>query len=219
MGNPRIIVDSRELNSGVVKELDRINADVDIQTLEIGDYLCSNRVAIERKTAEDALNSFIGDEKGKIFRQCKDLADSYRRPLLMLECDLNDLFVRNIHPGAIWGMLRSIIWNGCPIEFTYTAEGTAKRLYELAAAEQIGNKKAFSPHGSKTKRTLSEQKLYIVSAVPDVGPVVAKALLEHFGSVKRVFTAEKEELIQVPKVGDVTADKIIELIGGKYDRH
>lgn len=213
MGNPRIIIDSRELNSGVVKELDRMNADVDIQTLEIGDYLCSNRVAIERKTAEDALDSFIGNEKGKIFRQCKDLADSYRRPLLMMECDLSDLFVRNIHPGAIWGMLRSIIWNGTPIEFTYTAAGTAKRLYELAEAEQTGSTKVFSPHGSKTKRTSYEQKLYIISAVPDVGTVTAKALLDHFGSVKGVFTAEKEELMKVPRIGESLATKIIETVG------
>jgi len=215
---PTIIIDKRELSSGVPKALEKLGADITFSVLEVGDYICSNRIAIERKTSEDALDSFIGDEKGKIFKQCKDLADSYRRPLLMMECDLSDLFVRNIHPGAIWGMLRSIIWNGCPIEFTYTAEGTAKRLYELAESEQTGSTKAFSPHGSKTKRTLSEQKLYIISAVPEVGPVTAKALLKHFRSIKRVINASPEELQEVSGIGEVIAESISKLVTEEYEK-
>lgn len=211
-----IICDKRELNSGVIKALQDLGAETDLQTLEVGDYIISNRAGIERKTAEDGIGSLVGEERGKIFRQCKDLAESYQRPLLLFECDLSDLFIRNIHPAAIWGMLRSIIWNGCPIEFTYTAMGTAKRLYELAQAEQNGTRKVFQPHGMKTKRNPQEQKEYLVSAIPDVGTATARDLLTYFGSVEAVMTASKENLMAVDGVGAKTADRIRDVCGGKY---
>ena len=204
-----IFADHRESRSSVFRALDLMGADLRIQELEVGDFILSDDVGIERKTGEDALESFIGSaEKGKIFRQCLDLVRAYRKPLLILECDLSDLFVRNIHPGCVWGMLRSIIWNGCPIEFTYTAEGTAKRLYELAKTEQEGSKKSFSPHGNKKKRTPSEQLVFSVSSLPDIGNNTSLHLLEHFKTVQGIVNAEPEQLEEVKLVGAETAKKI-----------
>ena len=44
-------------------------------------------------------------------------------------------------------------------------------------------------HGHKTARTLKEQQEYLISAIPSVGPTVAKNLLKHFGSVEKIMTA------------------------------
>ncbi len=212
----RIVVDKRELNSGVIKALEKFDVDIILQTLEVGDYVCSDRVAVERKTDSDAISSLIGIDHGKIFRQCKDLVNSYQRPLLLMECDISDLFVRNIHPAAIWGMLRSIMWNGCPIEFTYNAEGTAKKLIELAKAEQQGESKPFQVHGCKRKTTPSETMESIISSIPDVGTATARDLLKHFGSIEKVMTASLEQLDEVPGIGTTTALKIREICGGCY---
>jgi ERCC4-type nuclease len=214
----KIICDSRELHSSVLKELDKLGVYIQIETLPVADYILSENCGCERKTAEDALSSFIGEEKGKIFRQCHDLVNAYSHPILIMECDLSDLFIRNIHPGAIWGMLRSIIWGGCAIAFTYNAEGTANKLYELAKIEQEGNNKEFSPHGSKTKRTKHEQLEYIISAIPDVGPATAKKLLCHFGTIEAIARAGVDELMCVDGIGTATAEKIRNLLTQNYNQ-
>ena len=50
-----------------------------------------------------------------------------------------------------------------------------------------------------------------------MGPVIARSLLAHFDSVEAVLTAEKEALLEVEGVGDVTASRIREVIGSDYE--
>jgi len=166
-------------------------------TADSGDYIVSNRRAFERKTADDALSSFIGSEKLKILRQCRDLAEQYPQAMLLCECELSDLFTRNIHPNAIWAMLRSVLWNGCAIEFTGNIQGTATKLIELAEKEQNGKVVFFQPHAGKTKRYPSEEKEYILSSIPEIGGKYAHDLLVEFGSVTAVVNAPDEKLIPI----------------------
>lgn len=212
----RVVCDQREGRSGVIKALEKFDAEIILQVLDVGDYILSDRVGVERKTDKDAIGSLIGEEPGKIFRQCKDLAENYDCPLLLLECDISDLFVRNVHPAAIWGMLRSILWNGCPLEFTHNAEGTAKKLYELAKAEQTDEKRPLQVHGRKRKPTMAQQQEAVVSSILDVGTATAQGLLRHFGSVQAVFNASAEELDAVPDVGHITAEKIKNVVSSVY---
>ncbi|HDM22466.1 MAG TPA: hypothetical protein ENG20_01615, partial [Methanomicrobia archaeon] len=39
----------------------------------------------------------------------------------------------------------------------------------------------------------------------------------HFGSVKNVFTAPKEELMKIKGIGEKTADEIIKVIEEKFE--
>ena len=71
-------------------------------------------------------------------------------------------------------------------------------------------------HGHKTARTLKEQQEYLISAIPSVGPAVARNLLKHFGSVEKIMTASQEELQEVELVGPKIAERIRELVGGEY---
>jgi Fanconi anemia group M protein len=73
-----------------------------------------------------------------------------------------------------------------------------------------------NPHGKKASRLLSEQQEYIISAIPEIGPAVARNLLRHFGSVEKVMSAPEEELRQVRLVGPKTATRIKELVAGEY---
>ena len=71
-------------------------------------------------------------------------------------------------------------------------------------------------HGHKTARTLAEQQEYLISAIPSVGPTVARNLLKHFESIEKIMTATKEELQDVELVGPKIAERIRELVGGDY---
>jgi Fanconi anemia group M protein len=49
-----------------------------------------------------------------------------------------------------------------------------------------------------------------------VGPVTARALLEHFGTVEAVMTAREDDLRAVDGVGEVTASRVREVVGSDY---
>lgn len=207
----RIYVDPRE--RGMAKLLEARGMEVTLQNLEVGDYVVSDRVAIERKTASDFVDSIIDPERN-LFRQIRDLSRTYDRPVLILEG--RDLYSRQVNPSSIRGALAAVAVDyGVPIIPTEDQDETASIIALLATRER---KEGHEPkvHGHKTARTLKEQQEYLVSAIPSVGPRVARNLLKHFGSIERIMTAKQEELQEVEMVGPRIAERIRELVGGEY---
>jgi len=207
----RILVDSREREMG--KLLESLGLDITLKNLEVGDYVLSERLAVERKTAEDFAASIIDPERN-LFRQVRDLSRTYEKPVMILEG--RNLYGRQISPASIQGALASIaIDYRIPIIPTESLNETAQVLAVLAARE---HKEGREPklHGHKTARTLKEQQEYLISAIPSVGPAVARNLLKHFGSVQKVLSASQEELEEVEMVGKKIAERIRELAGSEY---
>lgn len=208
----KVIVDPREREMG--KLLESQGLEVTLKNLAVGDYVVSDRIAIERKTADDFVASIIDPERN-LFRQISDLSRAYERPVLILEG--RDLYTRQrMNPNSIRGALAAIaIDYAVPIIPTENKEETAAVIAMLAARER---KEGHEPklHGHKTARTLKEQQEYLVSAIPSVGPTVARNLLKHFGSIEKIMTASQEELQQAELVGPKIAERIRELVGGEY---
>lgn len=211
----QIYVDRREIRSGVARALESAGTDVILTTLEVGDYIVSDRVAIERKTDVDFLDSII-DKDRNIFGQLSDLARTYDRPVLIIE-GANLYTARQIHPNAIRGVLASIATDfGIPIISTRDAQDTAALIQVIAKREQVDEKRTPSLHGRKTAMTLSEQQKYIISSISNIGPVAARKLLQHFGSVESVMRAGPDELMEVESIGPKTAQRIREVVGSVY---
>ena len=207
----RVLVDTRERDIG--KLLESSGVEIILQALEVGDYIISDRVAVERKTAQDFVASII-DPQRNLFRQISDLAKSYDRPVLILEG--RDLYSRQINPNSIRGAMASIaIDYGVPIIPTEDQNETAAVISMLAKRERSDGHEP-KVHGHKTARTLKEQQEYLVSAMPSVGPSVARNLLKHFGSVEAVITATFEELQEADLVGPKIAQRIREIVSEKY---
>ncbi|MDQ1313376.1 MAG: hypothetical protein QG605_1915 [Euryarchaeota archaeon] len=207
----KIYVDPRE--RGMARLLEGRGAEVTLKNLEVGDYVVSDRVAIERKTAQDFVASIIDPERN-LFRQIADLARSYERPVLILEG--RDLYSRQVSASSIQGALASVAVDyGMPIIPTEDQEDTASVITMLAARERRAGHEP-KLHGHKTARTLKEQQEYLISAIPSVGPSVARKLLRHFGSIEKVIAASKEELQEVDMVGPKIAERIRELVGVEY---
>lgn len=61
-----------------------------------------------------------------------------------------------------------------------------------------------------------EQQLFIVESLPNIGPVNAKNLLKHFGSVSAIFNASETQLQEVEGIGKKTAKEIRDVIESKY---
>ncbi len=212
---PAVYVDHREIRSGVSRILENAGINVIMQTLEVGDYVPSDRVCIERKTTADFLDSLISGRRD-LFRQIADLARTSERPVLIIEgSDIYDL--RQIHPNAVRGAIASIAIDfSVPVIMSRDEEDTAAMIAAIAKREQQDHGREVAMHGKRSAMMLPEQQEYIVSAISNIGPVVARNLLKHFGSVEAVMQASREELKGVELVGPKTADRIREVVGGEY---
>jgi Fanconi anemia group M protein len=211
-----IVVDQRELDSAIARDLStREGMATRLETLAVGDYVVSDRVAVERKTVSDFLDTLTGGDRS-LFEQVGDLSRHYARPVVLIEGD--GLYEeRNVHPDAIRGALASLTVDfGVSVLRTEDERDTADLLAVLAGREQTTRDRAVSVHGEKSSKTLAEQQEYVVGAIADIGPVTARSLLEHFGSVEAVMTAREEDLLQVDGVGEVTADRIRDVVGSEY---
>ena len=215
-GDVEIVVDQRELDSAIARDLStREGMATRLETLAVGDYVVSDRVAIERKTVSDFLDTLTGGDRS-IFEQVGDLSRHYARPVVLIEGD--GLYEeRNVHPDAIRGALASLTVDfGVSVLRTEDESDTADLLAVLAGREQTTRDRAVSVHGEKSSKTLAEQQEYVVGAIADIGPVTARSLLEHFGSVEAVMTAREDDLLDVGGVGEVTADRIRDVVGSEY---
>jgi ERCC4-related helicase/ERCC4-type nuclease len=211
----KIVIDHRETKSGVAKVLDRLGMELSFAALEIGDYIVSDRLAVERKRTDDFTSSLI-DGKRNLFVQLSDLARVYEKPVLIIEGE--DLFTsRQINPNAIYGSLVSIAIDfGISILYSRDEEETASILKILAKREQTEDKREINPHGKKSASTLAEQQEYLVSSISSIGPKAARNLLSHFGSVEAVMRADIEELKKVKLIGPKTAARIREVLESPY---
>jgi len=211
-----VVVDQRELESTIARDLSkREHVETRLETLAVGDYVVSDRVALERKSIDDFLDTLLGGDRD-LFEQARDLARHYDRPVLILEG--GDLYgARNVHPNAIRGALASLAVDyGLSVLRTEDEDDTADMLDVLAGREQLTRDREVSVHGEKGAKTLTEQQEYVVSSIADVGPVTARALLTHFGSIEAVMTADEETLMEADGVGEVTAERVREVVGSDY---
>ena len=211
-----IVVDQRELDAAIAKDLSkREGVRTRLETLSVGDYVLSDRVAVERKSVADFLDTLLGGDRS-LFEQIGDLSRAYARPILILEGD--GLYEeRNVHPDAIRGALASLAVDfDVSVLQTAGESETGELLRTIATREQSERDRAVSVHGEKAAKTLAEQQEYVVSAIADIGPVTAQSLLRAFGTVEGVMTAREEDLLTVDGVGEVTAGRIREVVGSGY---
>ncbi len=201
-----IIVDHRERASGVVEELSK-HPDVHIivKELPVADYILSDRVAVERKSVQDFVNSIID---GRLFEQAAALAQAFSRPVIVVEG--KDIYsARRVHPNAIRGAIAALAVDyGIPIVFTKDAADTAAFLRVVARREQLKEGRTPRIRGDKRILSLPEMQLFIVESLPYVGPKLARQLLRHFETVERVFTASERELSMVEGIGPKRAREI-----------
>ncbi len=210
-----IFVDHREQASTVIRELVELGAVINSKQLEVGDYVVSDEVCIERKTVNDFLESLVD---GRLFSQLVSMLDSYKSSFLILEGDWGELFtLRNIHKNAIMGTLSSIAVNyRVPILLSRNARETAEIIYITAKREQLGRDKDLRIRTGRKGLTSRELQQFIIESLPMVGPTMAKSLLSHFGSVRSIVNASEKELQEVDNMGEKKARKIVKLLTAKY---
>lgn len=209
---PVVFADTREGNSKVIRHLSEMEIDVKVQAMAVGDYQVSDEVVIERKTAKDFVDSIVDK---RLFKQARSLMEEFKRPLIILEGD--DLYNGMINPNAIRGSIASIALDfGISIIPTRNARDTAAMIKRIAIREQSGEKTPIQIRTDKKPVNLWEQQLFIIESLPNIGPVNAKNLLEHFGTVANIINASESQLQEVEGIGKKTAANIRKVVDSKY---
>ena len=91
----RIVVDEREKKSGVPDLLRSVGVNLEIKTLQIGDYIVKPETVIERKNLKDF---FVSIFDGRLFNQCQKLKDHYKYPILKKSQITHLYFMALYHP-------------------------------------------------------------------------------------------------------------------------
>jgi len=211
-----IFVDTRERNSKTFCEMKKKDIEIIEKQLEIGDYQVGEETIIERKTVNDFVNSIID---GRIFVQATKMS-VFEKPLLILEGNLEyELEERQIKREQIYGAIFAIMLEfRVPVLFAVDSFECADLIYQLAKREQLRKERPISMRKLKKIDNTQMMQQYLIEGLPFVGPTLALRLLEKFGSVKKVFNADKEKLEKIEGIGSKKAEDIYSIITKDYNK-
>jgi len=86
---PRVIVDMREFRSELPSLLHKRGIDIEPVTLEVGDYILTPEICVERKSISDLIGSL---NSGRLYNQATSMTRFYSKPMLLIEFDSNKPF-------------------------------------------------------------------------------------------------------------------------------
>ena len=202
-----ILADIHERASGIAARLRSLGWDVRETRLNVGDYVVGGTIGIERKTVTDFAASLTS---GRLFRQVANLKATVRRPVLLIEGDR--VSIHGVHPHAVQGALVSVSvrWY-IPILWSRDAEETAHTIHLIAKQHSTLHQRWQSSSVKKplTKRELQQR---ILRTLPQMGRRRAETLLNQFGSIERLLTADEDELQHVTGIGKKRAAIIRDIL-------
>ena len=198
-----IIVDNRERNNALIEGLLGMDIRLSFLQLPVGDYIISDRMCVERKTARDFELSIID---ARLFEQAERLGKSFLKPILILEGESDEpLLKRNAVLGAVSRLYADYNILVMP---SRDAEETAYLLSRLADMEQRSEGREPRLVGRKKAYSFYQNQSIVLCSIPGIGPKLSLLLLRRFGSIKEIANASIEELAGVDKVGPKKARSI-----------
>ncbi len=211
MNELRVIMDDRERNSALITGLEENGVCVEKKTIHVGDYIISDRVCIERKTVSDFESSLMN---GRLLDQIKRLKENYSLPIIIIEGGRDDFRLgRNVIIGALVAIY---VDYGIEAILSDNAEDTSNIITSIAKHEQLENNREPTLKGGRKAYSTANFQEYIIGNLPGIGPKLAKSLLKHFKSIKRIANANVKQLMKVEKIGKKKAEQIHDVINGEY---
>ena len=90
---PRVIVDMREFRSELPSLLHRRGLEIVPATIEVGDYIVTPELCVERKSVSDLIGSLMS---GRLYGQALAMSRHYKRPVLLIEFDQSKPFTLQV---------------------------------------------------------------------------------------------------------------------------
>jgi Fanconi anemia group M protein len=205
----KIFADSRETTSGMIKALQAMeNVEVLVGELPCGDYVLSQEVVVERKEAQDFVNSIMD---GRLFNQVPKMKMDYVRPMVLIEGDVyktrSKMTKESIRGALSWLMAIANV----QVIFVADKNESLLMLAHMARHLQEGLGYEINLHPKKPKAN-ADSAQYVIGSFPGIGPENSKKLFEHFGSIARVVNATPEMITQINGIGPTKAKRFHELV-------
>ncbi len=208
---PVIISDCHENKCSVNDYLKDLGAVVKVLPLKVGDFICSERVCVERKTGNDFISSIVD---GRLFQQAEELRDNFSKPVMIVE---GDYCIGGMNENAIKAALSSIILNyEIPVIMTKDEKDTAKTIFWLAKREQIISNVGVGIKGEKKPKKLEDLQEHVISGLPGVSVIISKRILKKFNTIRNFVNANEKQMIEVDGIGKVLAKRLHELLNKEY---
>jgi Fanconi anemia group M protein len=211
LGKIFVIADDREKNSNVSFYLKEFGAVVSFKRIEIGDYIISENVCIERKSSSDFVSSIID---GRIFNQAEEMKRNFDKAVIIVEGRNND---GRITENAYKGAIASLIMNYDAVVVNVENEKeTARMIYFLAKKEQEEFERSVAIKGKKKPKDIKEMQQFFLSSLPGVSSVIAKRMLQNFGSVKDIVNAGEKEIESIKGLRKKEAKRIYQIFNERW---
>lgn len=170
--------------------------------LPFGDYSVGGGIVIERKTANDLIQSMLDD---RFHEQALNMVLHVAKPYYLLEGDVyatrSKFSVQSLAGSMAW-----LAAQGISIIPSSSPQSTAETIFFLAKNAQV-DMRDVPLRSNKPKVTELNVKL-VLESLPGIGAGGSDKLITHFGSIKALVMATPEQIAEVPRVGKASAQKI-----------
>lgn len=202
-----IHTDSREKASGIIDLLrKRDNVTIFDSHLPVGDYSVGGGIVIERKSANDFLNSMRDD---RFHEQALNMVLHAVRPVYLLEGDIystrSEFSVESLSGAVAW-----LHAQGISVVPSSSPRATAETIFFMAKNAQVDMRNV--PLRSKKPKVTELNVKLVLESLPGIGAGGSEKLINHFGSIRGLMTATPEQIAEVPRIGKAAAEKIHNVI-------
>jgi len=239
--SPLIKIDHRESSSSLAAHLRANGVEFEAGTLPCGDVRISERVLIERKTSRDLVDSLLDGRllhqcrrlsaaaaSPLLIIESNDLTDSSRinshaiegaLAWITLDLGLPVLVTKDTEQTARFIAVVTRREGGLLDRLTEHLSGSkstndsdAERRAITAASREVREAVDSRPLAARWKKQGFELRIEFLRGIPGIGTVLARRLLNHFGTLACFFDASREDLAEIEGLSAPDIERIWQII-------
>lgn len=178
-------------------------------------------VGFQRKTMPDLSASLLD---GRLYYELAQLqaTDAISTGFLVIESAFQttidgDLIGSNLSKETVRSIIAKFASNGIATLQTDDLDDTARTVigistYLGSGQADIVRRVKVASRGSWGRVDSRSFALFFLQSFPTIGPKLAAAILDHFGTVPVAWTVTREELLNVPGIGPKLAKQLIDAL-------
>lgn len=175
-------------------------------------YVLSKRLVVERRTGGGFIKGIM--EK-TLFTSAIYMREHFAIPVLIVEGQVNYQYT-GFDPQAIRGALSSMmLLYEVNVVSTPNVDETVEQIAMMARQEQIGIPE-ISLVPKRKATSVPDMQRRLIEMLPGCGMVMARDLLQHFGSIGRIVQATQEEFCELRGIGKKKARQIVSVLQAEY---
>ncbi|MEO0282099.1 MAG: ERCC4 domain-containing protein [candidate division WOR-3 bacterium] len=207
-----VLADDRESKSNVCFYLKEFGANVSFKRLEVGDFLVSDNICIERKSSNDFINSIID---GRLFEQAENIKNNFKKGIIMIEGNNAD---GRITENALKASIATVIVKyDLDVLRTENEKETARMIYYIAKKEQEQGKSVVIK-GKRKGKQIDELQLQLLCSLPGISNGLSKKITEKFSNIKEFVNADQDEIRKIKGLGKTNAKKIYDIFNQEWKK-